>query len=334
MNEFRLIERIRKRISKEKISPSVVMGIGDDAAVIRTQGKNLLLVTMDTMVENIHFYSRGEDFFRIGYKAMASCISDIAAMGGNPKYALVSLGMSGDNLVENVDKLYKGFIKIGSKYNIDIIGGDTVESPRTSVVTLALLGEALPDRIISRKSAQVGDKLLVTGTFGDSGMGLDILRKKMKISNGHKKNARYLVNRHTMPEPRLKESGIITSKKLATSMIDASDGLDLSVKLICRESKKGARIWIDSVPLSQPLRTMSLNSPDRALRYALYGGEDYELVFTVPPERVDKTLREVGNATVIGEIAPPEHGIRYFDRNDRKVKINGKGYEHFTIPRR
>jgi len=336
IGEFELIERIKKKVEK-RYPPSqnrrIIVGIGDDAAVIEPYGEKLLVATTDTMVESVHFSTEDADFEKIGYKAMVSSISDIIAMGGKPKYALISLAFSKDSLTKDVDGLYEGILKCGKKFGVRIVGGDVVSSPRNAVVTLNLLGEVERGRVICRSGAKVGDGILVTGNFGDSAAGLEILKGRWKIpgkSDYMRKCKKDLVKRHLLPLPRVREAEIISGKRLATAMIDSSDGLDLSVRFICQSSKVGAKIWLEKIPLSPCLKYLiSSKEVLRALNFALYGGEDYELVFTVPKGKVKKVLRDVPRTTMIGEIVPARWRVRYLDKKNKEVKLKGRGYEHF-----
>jgi thiamine-monophosphate kinase len=339
IGEFELIERIKKRVEKRYPTSQnrrIIVGIGDDAAVIEPYGEKLLVATTDTMVESVHFSTEDADFEKIGYKAMVSSISDIIAMGGKPEYALISLALSKDSLIKDVDGLYEGILKCGKKFGVRIVGGDVVSSPRNAVVTLNLLGEVERGRVICRSGAKVGDGILVTGNFGDSAAGLEILKGRWKIpgkSDYIRKCKKNLIKKHLLPQPRVREAEIISGKRLATAMIDSSDGLDLSVRFICQSSKVGAKIWLEKIPLSPCLKYLaSLSGQEGALRiltYALYGGEDYELVFTVPREKADRALRHTPHTTMIGEIVPARWRVRYLDKNSREVKLKGRGYEHF-----
>jgi thiamine-monophosphate kinase len=345
IGEFELIERIKKKVEKHYTTSQIkkiIVGIGDDAAVIEPYGNKLLVATTDTMVESVHFDSEDVDFEQVGYKAMVSSISDIIAMGGKPKYALVSLAVCKDNLTKDVDGLYEGMLKCGRKFGVMIVGGDTVSSPRDAVITLSLLGEVARDRVVCRSGAKVGDGILVTGNFGDSAAGLEIIKERWKIpakSDYVRKCKKKLIKKHLLPQPRVKEAEIISRKRLATAMIDSSDGLDLSIRFICQASKVGAKIWLEKIPISPYLRYLTsqrevASSSDfegaiRALTFALYGGEDYELVFTVPSQNVNKVLRDVPHTTMIGEIVPVRWRVRYLDKESKEAKLKGWGYEHF-----
>jgi len=345
IGEFELIERIKKRVEKHYPASQIkriIAGIGDDAAVIEPYGEKLLVATTDTMVESVHFNTEDVDFGQIGYKAMVSSISDIIAMGGKPKYALISLALSKDSLTKDVDGLYEGMLKCGRKFGVRIVGGDVVSSPRNAVITLTLLGEVARGRVVYRSGAKVGDGILVTGNFGDSAAGLEILKGKWEIpgkSDYVRKCKKKLIKKHLLPQPRVREAEIISGKRLATAMIDSSDGLDLSIRFICQSSKVGAKIWLEKIPITSCLRHLTsqrgeassseLEVTIRSLIFALYGGEDYELVFTVSRGKVEKVLRDVPHTIMIGEVVPARCKVRYLDKESKEVKLKGRGYEHF-----
>jgi thiamine-monophosphate kinase len=345
IGEFELIERIKKKVEKY-CTPSqikrIVAGIGDDAAVIEPNGEKLLVATTDTMVESVHFNTEDADFEKIGYKAMVSSISDIIAMGGKPKCALVSLALGKDNLTRDVDGLYRGMLRCGRKFGVIIVGGDVVSSPQNAVITLSLLGEVARGRVIYRSGAKVGDGIVVTGNFGDSGAGLDMLKREWKIpaeSDYVGKCKKKLIKKHLLPQPKVREAEIISRNRLATAMIDSSDGLDLSIRFICQASKVGAKIWLEKIPISLCLRYLTsqrevascsdFGGAIRALTFALYGGEDYELVFTVPSQKVERVLKDVPQTTMIGEIVPAKWRVRYLNKESREINLRGRGYEHF-----
>ncbi|MFA6548658.1 MAG: thiamine-phosphate kinase [Candidatus Margulisiibacteriota bacterium] len=283
LGEFGLIERIAHRENKRK---DTLLGIGDDAAVLQGP-KNYQLITTDTLVEDVHF-KRG-NFFELGWKALAVNISDIAAMGGWPTHALITLGLPRSMEVAAVDELYRGINALARKYKIDIVGGDTVASPKAIVISITLLGEVEKDCLLTRAGAKVGDLILVTGTFGEPA------RRKFDI-------------RKSKIENRTREARIIAKSHCATAMIDSSDGLVRSVLEICRSSRVGAQIREENVPVAK----------GATLDQALYGGEEYELVFTVPKNKLDRLKVK---AKVVGEIVDA--------KKDRVKKMKSGGYEHF-----
>ncbi len=326
IGEFSLIKKIYSRFKNMK-GHGVCHGIGDDAAVVMWKKKKSLILTTDTLVEGIHFDCRWDTWQDIGYKALALSLSDLAAMGGGePKWVLLNLALPVDKLEKDVDNFFRGVTYIAREYKVRIIGGDTVSSPKNSVITLTLAGEISSKQVILRSGARVGDKILVTGPFGDSAAGLDILKRGIRDQLF---DAEKLIRKHLRPEPRIKEAGIISRRKLATAMIDSSDGLDYSLKFICQESKKGARINVEAIPLSSTLCRYSLLVDAPALSFALYGGEDLELVFTVSSRKAKEVLKALPRTRVIGEIIDTPRRVIYQNRNGKRVTIAGHGYEHF-----
>jgi len=297
LGEFGLIDRIARREHKRS---TTLIGIGDDAAVLKFPGK-YLLVTTDTFIENIHFKLKTTSFLHLGQKVLAANISDIAAMGGWPTHALVTVGVPKTMNVKKIDELYRGINRLARKFKIDIIGGDTIQSPKEVVISITLLGEVEKEFLLTRSKAKAGDAILVTGDFGGPAA------KKFPISN------------FQFPI-RIKEARKITKSKMATAMIDSSDGLVRSVLEICRASKAGARIWLDKVPVAR----------GATLEQALYGGEEYELVFTVPGKDGGRRLKDKGlRCWVVGEIVSRKRGVKLVDIHGKVSSPKSGGYEHF-----
>lgn len=299
LGEFGLIDRLARR---ERKSASTVVGIGDDAAVLQmtndkcqmsNEGK-YLLITTDTLVEDIDFKKKRLSFFHLGRKALIANISDISAMGGFPTHALVTLGLPKTTNVHSVDELYRGFDLLARKYKIDIIGGDTTDSA-VIFISITLLGEVAKENLLLRSGAKVGDLICVTGEFGGTAAKKYDLRLTPRLRS---EQATYNL--------RLSEAQAIAQSHLATAMIDSSDGLVRSLLEICRASKVGARLWKDQVPIAK----------GATLRQALYGGEEYELVFTVPKNKLGQLKVK---HSIVGKIVEKTRG----------EKFERAGYEHF-----
>lgn len=308
LGEFGLIDLLAKKIGKP--SKRVVVGIGDDTAVLesRVAGRESQvyhLATTDTLIENIHFKLKTISFFDLGYKALAINISDIAAMGGWPTYALVTIGANKNLSLSKIEELYRGIRKVAKRYKIEIIGGDTVQSPKELIVSITLLGEVERECLLTRAKAKVGDAILVTGNFGGPAANKFVLPPSSFVL-------------------RLKEARIIAKSKKATSMIDSSDGLVRSVMEISKASKVGARIWLDAVPIAKGV----------TLDQALYGGEEYELIFTTPRskaiELMDLIQKKTGTkVSIVGEIVAKRRGVRLVDIHGKVFSPRSGGYEHF-----
>ena len=330
IGEFGLIERISK---KAKYHSNVLVGIGDDAAVLRPDAGKLIVATTDTMVEGVHFDLSRAPYFCVGWKALSSNISDILAMGGSAGQALVTVGLPKNSSVKDVDELYRGIRALADRYGIDIIGGDTVSSPLGLIVSITLLGEVEKKHLLLRSGAKVGDVIMVTGTLGDSAAGLENLKFKIPALPAGRKNLK-LWKKHLMPVPRVKESVAIASSRLATSMIDDSDGLARCVLEICRMSRVGAAIDIGSIPISKEIRKYCEDNDLDPIDLALNGGEDYELIFTASEENALKIKSIVEKRTktpvsIIGKISNSKFGIKLTGQTGLVKSLLATGYDHF-----
>ena len=305
--EFDLI----KHISARPIREEVICGIGDDAAVIKN-GNKFLLLTTDTIVEEDHFSFSYFTPEQIGIKAIESNLSDIAAMGGKPLYVLVSLVLKSDSTMYMVEEIYKGMRERCKKHNVDIIGGDTTHGD-TNVITITLIGETDKKHLCMRKDAKVGDLVFVTGSLGASTAGLHLFRKGIKEFTATKKY-------HTTPQSRLDVSWKIAD--YANAMEDISDGLASELRNISEQSKCGAIIYADKVPIDKQTHMAAQACEESALDFALYGGEDFELVYTVSKER-----SKTAYGYCVGEITKGS-GV-YLRKDDRLIKLTKFGYDHF-----
>lgn len=331
LGEFGLIKSLRTK--SVCTSPEIIKGIGDDAATIKIKA-NITLITSDMLLEGIHFDLSFTTFYQLGYKILSVNISDIFAMGGNPRYFLLSLGIPKNYDSKDIDELYSGMMKIAKKFGVAVVGGDTCASRHGLVLSGTLIGDA--SRIIMRSGAREGDGIFITNTLGDSAMGLMLLKKlskkvpiktqitkpKLQITNlkiGDTKLAFQdvlsLLKRHLMPEPiPLKKTSRITS------MIDVSDGLLIDLSHICDESNVGAIIYKDKIPISRELANVAKNLHIDPIKFALKGGEDYVLLFTAPKDIKTSAVR-------IGEII--KKGRFLVDAKGRKTPFKPEGYEHF-----
>jgi thiamine-monophosphate kinase len=323
IGEFDLI----KRISTGLISTGrpVIVGIGDHSAVLQPQAGTLQLVTTDMLVENVHFRLDIAQPFQIGWKSLAVNVSDIAAMGGEPTYAFISIGLPRETTVEFVDELYSGMTKIAEIHPVDIVGGDTVSSPDL-VINIALLGEVEAENLVLRSGAKAGDALVVTGDLGGSEAGLAILKHGLPVEG---------TGKHLMPAPRAREGRLLAKSGHVTSMIDISDGLASEVHHICEASGTGARLYMRNIPISHNVRRVSEHIGKEPYDFALYGGEDYELLFTCQPDKVsllaEDILKDYGTPlTIVGQIMEMSHCITIEDTSGRIVPLEPRGYDHFA----
>jgi thiamine-monophosphate kinase len=331
IGELALLEYIRNRfVSRSK---DVVTGIGDDAAVLKPAEKHLL-VTTDMMVENIHFDLFFTTPYQLGFKIVSVNVSDIYAMGGTPTYLLLNIAMRKNTDMSFIDSFFDGLQDALQFYKAKLIGGDISASLGDMSLCATCIGYG--ERVVNRSGAKVGDAIYVTGTLGDSACGLALLKKTKKLSLTHsppvkekdtkrvelsRKITEPLINRHLMPVARNPKNYV----RYATSMIDISDGLLIDLSRLCDESKVGARIFLDSIPLSPQLLKAAAEIRISPVHLALSGGEDYELLFTAPKNK------EI-NAFSIGEITESERVI--VDLSGKEKPFSAGGYQHFVNQRK
>ena len=325
VGEYRLLDYITRYCLKKRhlLYPTIVK-IGDDAAVVKI--KNFYLVfTTDLFIEDIHFKKKWSKsvgginrlFFYLANKTLAANISDLSAMGTvKPLYCLIGLGLPSNLKIENIKSFYNGLENFCKKYNIEIIGGDTNLSSKI-FISITLIGIAYSKKnIVLRKNAKIGDKIYITGCTGDAAKGVEILNNKFKNVNSKIKN--WFIKKFFFPEVKLEQSQKIS--KYANSMIDCSDGLVNSINIICKQSNVGAKIYLDKVPVSDNLKKFN-----NYLDYVLYGGEDYELIFTS-----NCNLKNIiPDIFEIGEIVQKNKKIKLFFYND-EIKIKNRLlFDHF-----
>ena len=324
MGEFGLIERLAKAVQASR-PDSLIVGIGDDAAAWSTKGgaDSIVLATTDTLVEGVHFLPERAGWRDLGWKALAVNVSDIAAMGGTPRFALVTLALPPETPLEAVDELYAGMQECGEEYGVAIVGGDVVRAAQT-MVTVAVLGHGERDdegrpQLMRRDAARAGHVIAVTGSLGDSAAGLRRLQDGAPPDDP-------LVRAHLRPRPPL-AAGRQSVRLGVPCAIDVSDGLLQDLGHICDLCGLGAVVRADAVPLSQELRAAF---PDEALSLACSGGEDYELVLIAQQETM-RLLRASAQVrvTVIGEMdEAPGQRPRLVDGVGAGIALAGAGWDH------
>lgn len=328
IGEFGLIERIRRTVSPSKRAP---IGIGDDAAALSFSPNQLVLATTDMLVEGVHFDLATTDLVSLGWKSAAVNLSDIAAMGGVPRFLLVGLAIPRGMRLDQIDDLYRGFRSLAGSYGALLVGGDTCSSRRGLVISVTALGESPRARMVARSGARPGDLVFVTGTLGDSGAGFELLQKNVrrKGSGGARggSKAEMLIERHLRPVPRVEWGRKLAASGAVTSMIDVSDGLSSDLHHLCNESNCGAEVLAEQVPLS-PALCSATGLKRQPLDYALSGGEDYELLFTAPSTGRERIRRLGITATVIGTIEKKK-GMRLRLSSGRVIRLEPSGYDHF-----
>jgi thiamine-monophosphate kinase len=328
LGESGLIQRITD--TYQSSDSSVVAGIGDDAAALKVSGHNILLTTSDILLEDVHFNLSFTNSYQLGRKALAVNLSDIAAMGGTPRFFVVSLALPAHTPVSFIDDLYRGIMELASEFSTILVGGDTNASPQKLMISLTVLGEVHPAHILMRSGAQVGDSLFVTGTIGDAALGLINLQADSSAASQSPVSG--LVAKHLSPFPRVKEGKVLADNHLASSLIDISDGLLIDLKRILNASGKGATVWIEKIPLSSEFKQAENPHHCNKIEYALTGGEDYELLFTCPPSKETELIQEASKAeftiTKIGTITDSQE-LAVLDRNEQPYPLGKLGYDHF-----
>jgi thiamine-monophosphate kinase len=325
LGEFALIDRLRKAFPRHA-PRDLIVGIGDDAAVWRADD-SYAVATTDTMVEGVHFLSALSRPEEVGWKALASNISDIAAMGGAPRFALVTLCLPPDTDVSFVDGLYTGLGECADRYGVTVVGGDVVSSP-VLTVTIALYGTAMSDSeglplLLRRDAARAGDAIAVTGTLGGSAGGLRAIKTKAQLSA----DLRVLAQRHLRPAPRI-DAGRAAIAAGVRCAIDVSDGLVQDVGHVCESSGLDAEITVADVPVDSALVACY---PDDALELALSGGEDYELVLVGPQEKLEAVRAQIDvPLTVIGRMLDTHGGrARLIGDAGETIELRAAGWDHF-----
>ncbi|THE09631.1 thiamine-phosphate kinase [Bacillus timonensis] len=324
-DEFHFIDQIKpKRVSQS----GLVAGIGDDAALFRPTSHMEQIICMDTMVEGVHFNSHTMNPYQIGYKALAVNISDIAAMGGIPTYYLVSIAIPKDWNEADLLSIYEGMAMLADKYAMDLIGGDTVSIAETLVITVTVLGEVETGKHFLRSQAKPGDVIFVTGTVGDSAAGLNVLLHN-GIEHTLSEFDEALIRKHQYPLPRV-EFGRLLSTFERVSLNDISDGLASEANEIAKASGVILQIDEDKIPFSEAILT---KYRDRALEFALYGGEDFELVGTMALSDWDILQKKASErGYILSKIGTVSDGgpAVFLNRNGELQKLEMKGYNHFT----
>lgn len=335
IGEFGLIHHLTDNIKLKNTSS--IKGIGDDAAVLDYKNKQVLLTT-DVLLEGIHFDLVYTPLKHLGYKAAVINFSDIYAMNGQPKQIVVTLGISKRMSIEAVDELYSGILFACEQYGVDLVGGDTSASYTGLTINITCIGEADKEKIVYRNGAKENDLICVSGDLGAAYMGLQLLeREKAVFLNSNEKDAiqpdfaakEYILERQLKPEARKDIIALLAEKNITpTSMIDVSDGLSSELLHICEQSKKGCRVYEDKIPIDYQTATMAEEFNMNLTTAALNGGEDYELLFTVPLERYDE-VKDLEGIKVIGHITPQDQGAHLVTRDGQEFKLKAQGWNSF-----
>lgn len=335
IGEERLIRELAERFSSAH--PRLTKAIGDDTSVSTQAKDRSLLVTTDLLIEGTHFIKSRTTAYLLGRKALSISLSDIAAMGGAPLFYLVSVALPPQTRKTFVDELYKGLHACASEFGAHLAGGNTAANDRIMVST-TVIGEADPKKVVYRSGGKAGDIIYVTGTLGDSALGLEVLSKNSlkKAMSGRWAEA---VKKHLDPTPRLIAGKLLAEGGLASAMMDISDGLGLDLERLCAQSGAGALVELGLLPVSGEVDRYASGSEGALIRLAVSGGEDYELLFT-SPEKNDNRIRRLAKRlsvpiTRIGRIIGyDEHGrgrrrVAFTDSSRKAIRIKKAGFVHF-----
>lgn len=329
LGEFGLIKHLTKDI--ELKNPETVYGIGDDAAVLNT-GNQQTLITTDMLMEGVHFDLIYTPLKHLGYKAAIVNFSDIYAMNGTPKQITVSLAVSKRFCIEDLEQFYDGLKLACQIHNVDIVGGDTTSSVTGLAISITCIGVANKEEIVYRNGAKETDLVCVTGDLGAAYMGLQLLEREKAVFNGQKEvnpdftGKEYLLERQLKPEARkdiiqeLRKAGITP-----TAMMDISDGLSSELMHICTQSNTGCRIYEDRLPIDYQTAVMAEELNMNVSTCALNGGEDYELLFTVPLSEHEK-VSAIKGVKVIGYITKPELRCGLITRDNQEIELKAQGW--------
>jgi thiamine-monophosphate kinase len=326
LGELGLIERIRRKARVGQ--KGVVLGIGDDCAAFRIPPGKLCLLTTDALVQGVHFDLSFLSYKDLGWRSLAVNLSDVAAMAGKAVGALVTLGLPQGMKVGEADELYAGMFELARKFKVDLVGGDTVRSP-VLVLNLTVWGEVEPKKMTTRSGAKPGDLLLVTGELGGAQAGLEVLSGAVQGIT----DAEPILERHRRPMPRLREAQALSRAGGVHAMIDISDGLASECQHLAKESRVGIEIWEEKIPILPVTQRVARAKELPGTDLALYGGDDYELLFTAPERQAGKlqeTLRKLGTrTTVIGKVTSGRPGVVMVTKSGERKKITRAGFDHF-----
>ena len=331
LGEFGLIEHLTKNIELQNASS--ILGVGDDAAVIDHFGKQTV-VTTDLLVEGVHFDLMYTPLKHLGYKSVIVNLSDIYAMNATPTQIVISIAISSRFSVEAVDELYEGIYAACEKYGVDLVGGDTTSSQKGLIISITAIGEIAPDKFVKRSTAQKGDLVCVSGDLGGAYVGLLFLEREKKIfleSPGVQPDLEgeaYVVGRLLKPEARKDIIEFFEKETITpTSMMDISDGLSSELLHICKQSQLGCVLYEDKLPIAEATRQAAFKFELDPTACALSGGEDYELLFTIPQADYDKLVLNE-QISVVGYMTEAEQGAHILTKGGSKHAITAQGWNH------
>lgn len=331
LGEFGLIDHLTKNIELQNASS--LIGVGDDAAVIDHFGKQTVITT-DLLIEGVHFDLMYTPLKHLGYKSVVVNLSDIYAMNAVPTQIVMGLGFSNRFSLEALDEFYEGVYAACSKYGVDLVGGDTTSSQKGLIISVTAIGEVAPDKYVKRNTAQKGDLLCVSGFLGSAYVGLLFLEREKKIfmeSPGVQPDLEgesYVIGRLLKPEARKDIVEFLEKSAIRpTSMIDISDGLSSEILHICKQSNLGCVLYEDKIPIHEDMRKAAFKFEIDPTACALSGGEDYELLFTIPQSEYEKLVLNE-EISVVGYMTEPEQGVNIITKGGNKHAITAQGWNH------
>ncbi|MSR82468.1 MAG: thiamine-phosphate kinase [Candidatus Latescibacteria bacterium] len=333
IGEFGLIDRLRRLLDLEGCQPpGLSLGIGDDAALLQAQPGCQWAVTCDVLAEGRHYLSEYLTAFQLGKRAMAVNLSDIAAMGGQPRYALVALGLRGSTLVGDVENWYRGFAAALNPWDAAIVGGNMTQVDGSQFISITLMGEVPAGQALRRSGASPGQAILVTGYPGQAAAGLRLLQERGQ-DGGLEDHP--LVQAYTSPMPRVGEGRAMAGDRVVSAAIDTSDGFLGDLGNLCAASGVGARLWAAQLPLSPALRAATAKWGEDPVRWFLGPSDDYELIVTCAPEQVEAAKRRIAGVNQapvhqVGVITPERDCLEIEGESGLSRLLRARGWDHFT----
>lgn len=331
LGEFGLIDHLTKNIELQNASS--LLGVGDDAAVIDHFGKQTVLTT-DLLVEGVHFDLMYTPLKHLGYKSVVVNLSDIYAMNATPTQIVIGLAISNRFSLEALDEFYEGVYAACTAYGVDLVGGDTTSSQKGFIISVTAIGEVAPDKFVKRSTAKKGDLLCVSGDLGAAYVGLLFLEREKRIYRESPnvqpdlEGESYVIGRLLKPEARKDIVDFLASSEIMpTSMMDISDGLSSEILHICKDSNVGCVIYEDKLPISEDMKKAAFKFEIDPTACALSGGEDYELLFTIPQAEYDKLVLNE-QISVIGYMTEAEEGSNIVTKGGSKHAITAQGWNH------
>jgi thiamine-monophosphate kinase len=350
MNEFDFIDRLRHQTAFGVRSARLITGIGDDGSIIRQSANRDLIVTTDLLVEGVDFYPNATPARLLGHKALAVSLSDIAAMGARPCWSFLSLGLPTQRWdTPFKDEFMEGYLTLANHFGVTLSGGDVSESPAGIVIDSIVIGEAESGAAVKRSGTRAGDQIFVTGNLGGSAAGLKLIEMGMRVAepgaiamgsgdlstvNGTQsfedQSIQSLLIRHLRPDPRVGWGMVLGEQRLATAMIDLSDGLSSDLHHLCKESNSGALIEASAIPLDEDVKRLCGRRALDPLALALHGGEDFELLFTVAPDDIHRLPKKVDGVVIshVGEVTSTRE-LQVREKN-HVWNLKPQGFQHFS----